>query len=176
MVIFSLNKLFDNTNSTSVSRLKEALLTFKCSKDADVEAFLHINAIQYEITHRARTYLCSCVDRFEILGYFAIAIRDLEITPAVSKNLKKRLAYGFTNMNHVPAYLIGQVAKCDTCTDKIGKLLIDSSIEYIKKSRDYVGGRVVYLDCKEVLCAYYEKLGFNYLQDNDDLKQMIQTI
>jgi len=174
MEIFALREMFDKNESASITALAEALLQFKCSRDKDIQHFLHNDAIQYENSNRARTYLY--IDNRQILGYFAIAIRDLEIQNTVSKNMRKKLTYGLTDINHVPAYLIGQLAKCDNCSNKIGKLLIDASVEYIKKSQRYVGGRIVYLECKQELCSYYEKLRFNYLQDNKQLKQMIQVI
>ena len=175
MVIFSIRNFFNHASTDSIESLRKELSLFVCSKNADVQSFLHNKAIDYEISHRARTYIC-LNDEVEIIGFFTIGIRDLEIKSAVPKNTRKRLTYGMTDVKHIPAYLIGQLAKCDTCSDRIGKQLIETAIEYIKHSQDYVGGRVVYLDCEDALCKFYEKLGFNYLQDNKDLKQMIQII
>ncbi|MDR3243297.1 MAG: hypothetical protein LBT79_00950 [Elusimicrobiota bacterium] len=41
-----------------------------------------------------------------------------------------------------------------------------------------VSGRIIYLECKKEakLQKLYEKSGFRYLQDNDDLIQMIKII
>ncbi|MDR3244364.1 MAG: hypothetical protein LBT79_06400 [Elusimicrobiota bacterium] len=48
----------------------------------------------------------------------------------------------------------------------------------IDKAQESVGGRVVYLECKdeEKLKKLYESSGFRYLQDNADLIQMVKMI
>ena len=81
--------------------------------------------------------------------------------------------------DQVPAYLVGQLARSDVAPKGTGAMLLELAVEYIKTAQTYVGGRLVYLDCKDNLLAYYESKGFRFIQknpDNEELNQMYIVI
>jgi hypothetical protein len=117
-------------------------------------------------------------DDDKLIGFFTLTIKDFEISETVSKTKKKKLTYGRTEQNRVSAYLIAQVGKDDRAAEKIGKDMINAALKLIKKAQDYVGGRVVYIECKpnDRLIKFYEDNGFSRLQDNGNLVQLAQII
>jgi hypothetical protein len=117
-------------------------------------------------------------DNDELIGFFTLAIKDFEISETISRTKKKKLTYGLTEQKRVSAYLIAQVGKDDRATEKVGKGMINAALKLIKKAQDYVGGRVVYIECKpnDRLVKFYEDNGFARLQDNGDLVQLAQII
>ena len=143
------------------AKVQEFLRTFKCSKDSDLESFLHNNAIFYEKKGRARTYLIvdSNDERDFIIAYISLAITHLTVcedTP-LSKTIRKRM--DLVN-NMANAYLIGQLAKDDCVTESIGHELIRTAIDLIRPGFEMFGCRTICIDCKEPLLKFYEREGF----------------
>ena len=46
----------------------------------------------------------------------------------------------------------------------LGEELLLEAISYIKTVQNYVGGCLVYLDCKDNLIDYYKEMGFSFIQ------------
>ena len=174
-MVVSLTKLLENEKW-----LKELFSEFKCSLDCDVELFLKNNAIEWERTKKARTFLYFddkkvAKEQIEIDGFFTLALKSFYIRKeAVDVNIEKGKPF--------PAYLIGQLARADGSEKGVGKRLLHLAIQSIKTAQKYVGGYFVYLDCKESMVNYYINNGFIYVQDrkktNDGtaLKQMYMLI
>lgn len=51
---------------------------------------------------------------------------------------------------------------------------IDEALLRIKNAQYYVGGKLVYLDCKDCMIKYYERHGFKFLQKNSDADTLNQ--
>ena len=113
MDILPIRKIIENIGSMSgeMPVLKKALSKFKCSQDLDVQNFLNYHAVDYDINHRTRTYLC--FDDGVLVAYYSVAVKNLIISESVSKSYHKKLTYGHTKTNYVPAYLIAQIGKDD---------------------------------------------------------------
>ena len=50
------------------------------------------------------------------------------------------------------------------------------AIIHIRQAIQIVGGRLIYLDCKDELVSYYEQNGFKLLQKQKDLNQMYLVV
>ena len=79
--------------------------------------------------------------------------------------------------SEVPSYLIGQLAKDDKYRTAInGSLVLNYAISVILSAEHLVGGRVVYIECRDIpkLVAFYANNGFKLLRrdPSDALLQM----
>jgi hypothetical protein len=158
--------------------MKKDISDFKCSKDSDVMDFLIHKALEYDMYHRARTYLCYD-DNSVLSAYFSLTSGILSLSDEISMSFRKKLTYGRTNMDYVPAFLIAQIGKDDNCQIKdMGYLLLNEAQKMIVAARHMVAGRIVYLECKsnDKLQKLYEMTGFRYLQMNGRLMQMVKII
>ena len=158
--------------------VEEVLSTFEAvaspSKD-DVESFLKEKAFDMENTGQSVTYLilndaCYREDKFIIDGYFTLAIKAFEFRDGLSRNARRRLT-GKSD-DFVPAFLIGQLARSAAAPRGFGKDMLMQAIAHIRQAIQIVGGRLIYLDCKDKLVPYYESNGFKLLQKQNDLNQM----
>lgn len=143
------------------SFIDSALSSFKCHKSEDEEIFLHEKAVPYENMNKARTFLVYNKDYTLLLGYFTLAFKSIELQN-VSKDLKKRLTAGESAETYA-AFLIGHLAKNDGHKDLIdGSVLLEEAINIILQAQELVGGRLMYIDCKDIkrLKEFYEKNGF----------------
>ena len=79
--------------------LHHFLSSFSCTKDKDIEYFLHNRAIEFENLSKSRTYLvCSeeqlinnAFDNVTIFGYISIALKVLTIPEETSNRTRKEL-------------------------------------------------------------------------------------
>ncbi len=91
---------------------------------------------------------------------------------------RKIRGFGKTSAEYVPCYLIGQIARFDNHShDEFpGEIMLDIVSSMIESSKQYFGGRIISIDCKDALVGYYEQYGFKVLNRIDDLNQMIAFI
>jgi hypothetical protein len=174
----SLKKIVLGRSSEEIAFLKQNLANFKCSRDLDVEKFLSQTAFEYDKCNKTRTYVCRD-ETGAVNAYFSLSTQALELNDNIPKSFRKRLTFGRTNLKWISVYLIAQIGKDDSCLiNKIGVELLEEAHRLISEASDIVGGRVVYLECKKEnkLRQLYEKEGFRYLQDNEDLIQMVKII
>lgn len=103
--------------------LAKFLSTFSCTRDTDLEKFLHHRATEFEKLSKARTYLILDSMEFEngkkypvIYGYLSLALKTLSVSDTTSNRTRKELD-GFHSKIHgrrikdFPCYLIGQLSK-----------------------------------------------------------------
>ena len=147
--------------SEGESKVQEFLRTFKCSRDSDLEMFLHDRAIFYEKRDRARTYLIvdSDDEHDTIVAYISLAITHLTVCEdsPLSKTIRNRMDL---HDNMTNAYLIGQLAKDDRVDEHIGHELIKMAINLIRPGFEMFGCRIICIDCKKPLIEFYEREGF----------------
>ena len=92
----------------SEDEINEVFSRFRCSRDLDLEEFLHQRAISYEKRDLARVYLALTPDN-EIVGYFSLSMRcgivpkDSRISKSMYKHLNVQSETDVAQM-----YLIGQ--------------------------------------------------------------------
>ena len=129
----------------------------------------------------ARTYL-AFMDGM-IAGYFTLTIRCLRVPE--DQNISKQLC---NKMNVDPdndasqGYLSGQLGRADNSYKGMGADLFDDAIEYVMIANEFVGCRVIRVDCADGLIPYYEQHGFRYLcttevtSDKPPIDQMIYIL
>ena len=165
-------------DNAKYQKLEKALSSFRCSKSDDEEKFIKERAIDFEKTNKARTYLL--VSNNAIIAYFTLAIKSIDFESTVSPAKKKSISAGSSNTKTYSAYLIGHIAKDDSVQEEMGTIILDQCFDLIKESQKIVGGRIVYLDCKdeEKIKNIYITNGFKFLQksENTQLLQYYQKI
>lgn len=152
----------------ALSLVERVLLSFKCEKNFDEEDFLHSKAIHYELKNKARTYLVFDDSYNKLLGYFTVAFKSIDLQN-VSKTKRKDMTAG-ENVEVYSAYLIGHIAKNSNFrTELDGEQLLQSAKNVIAEARDLIGGRLIYIDCKDIefLKSFYSKNGFQYFNTSE---------
>ena len=169
-----LDKGYDNV------KIENALKKFSCQREEDLENFLANKAITYERADIGKTYLC--VDKqqlqegnFSVLAYFTLAQRSVDISELPNKRKRKVLGNypGRDQIKSVPAFLIGQLGRCDDYSneDLSGQQILDECYHAISLAARVVGGKLLVLECREHMYEkFYEKHGFKKLYDklNDE--------
>ena len=151
------------------SEVNRALLSFKCSKNKDEESFLHNKAINFEELNKARTYLIFDSDYEKLLGYITLAFKSIELKN-VSTSKRKSLTAG-ENTETYAAFLIGHLAKNSNYKEMIsGEEILKIAEDIIYKAQKLVGGRLIYIDCKdnESLISFYNKNDFKYFNTSKE--------
>lgn len=154
-------------------KLNTAFKKFSCQREADLENFLQEKAILYENANLGKTYLILDSKELEnknfaIAGYFTIAQKSVDISEISAKKRRKMLgAYpGRDTLKSVPAYLIGQLGRCDSYSSQQlpGNTILNECYNVISLASMIVGGNLIVLECREGMFAkVYEKLGFKKL-------------
>ena len=146
--------------------LNRKIEEFSCLKDLDVEAFLKKTAIYYERKGLSRTYLYIVESNIAkpIAAYFSLAITATSFQ-GISKSRKEKILGfkpGRDTKDHSGGLLVAQLARADgfDSSDISGHEMIDDAEEIIEKGRYYLGGKIVYLDCKEPLIDFYKENGY----------------
>lgn len=155
--------------------IEESFRKFSCQRETDLENFLIHKAIPYEKTNFGKTHLIIDTDElyrgnFTIAAYFTIAQKSIDISSLSNKKKRKVLGDypGRDSLSSVPAYLIGQLGRCDSYSSEVlnGQQILDECYHAISVAARVVGGNLLVLECRE--CMYdnfYEKQGFKKLYD-----------
>lgn len=156
-------------------KIEEAFKKFSCQREHDLEDFLVHKAIPYEKTNYGKTFLCIDSDKisdgtFCVVAYFTIAQKSLDISSLAKKKKRRVLGEypGRDKLSSVPAYLIGQLGRCDSYTreDLSGQQLLNECYHAISVAAQVVGGNLLVLECREhMFLKFYEKQGFKKLYD-----------
>ncbi len=164
-------KAFDNDEKKCL----ELVANFYCPLDGDIEHFLKNKAIINQKMGLSRTYLVytSFKRKKVLVGYFAIAFKPLVVRSKVSKTLKKKIT-GFKDkqINEVPAFLIGQLAKNyfnDYNKIMTGEQLLELAINKILEANRLIGGRAIMVECADnaYLKKFYEDKGFFFIEKDE---------
>jgi hypothetical protein len=146
--LFSLSEIIQSTNSNR--KVKQLLETFTCTKNSDLQDFLHHRAVTFEKNLRSRSYLYIANGTQEVVAYFTVTINTLH-TEGISPKVVKILDGYKDDIVSIPCFLIGQLGKSDMYEPrKIGEFILDDAIEMIDKSQNTLGGRFILLDAINV--------------------------
>jgi hypothetical protein len=156
--------------STKLFELDTQFKEFCCVRDEDVQTFIRDKAIRYERSGLSRTYFYVTnreTEEADVVAYFSVAITSVDYTK-VSKTKRERVLGGTpgrANRDHFGGLLIAQLARDDRFDESVinGAELVEACEEIIELGRSYLGGRVIYLDCKEELLLLYERSGYKLL-------------
>jgi hypothetical protein len=175
---FSTVPVSDLIESRSQDELQAFLESFKCSKNEDVQTFLHKNAVLVEKADKGRTYLLATTVssedpdmEYDVAAYFTLALKHVELSNLVSRTTKKKLN-GLSMPDGDPpivvGYLIGQLGKNDCFSEDVpGSVVLEAALNKIDEAQAKVGGRFVIVECEQhpKLLDFYKDNGFFYLQD-----------
>lgn len=157
--------------------LNNMFAEYESAHQSSVDDFLSKNAIMMEKKGECRTYLAINPDDFNIIGFFSIGVRCLEIPDdcSLSKNMLKKLNRSEEKV--AQAYLLGQLSRAEGYKG-LGKILIDEALGKVREAYDIVGCRFIRIDCIDKLIGYYEDYGFHFVKKNSskDLNQMIMAL
>ena len=165
---FSLNELIQINGVDWV----EAFLKsgFKCYRNSDIEHFLVRNALRFEQSRIARTYLILSAENADILAYFTLSFKSISVR--TSKSQLKKLTGGLTNSNQINAFLIGQIGKNSLIENNPIHLsdILSEIFPMIEQGQSTFGGRSVILECENnpLLISLYEKHGFKLIETDDE--------
>jgi hypothetical protein len=139
---------------------------FSCAKDPDVEVFLKTTAIYYERKGLSRTYLYITQDSGDpvIAAYFSLAITSTSFEGITKSRKEKVLGFkpGRNTKDHFGGILVGQLARADGFepSDISGKDILHDAEAIIERGRYYLGGKILYIDCKKPLMEFYKENGY----------------
>jgi len=172
-VVVPLGELIDKEYDSE--KIENAFKEFSCRREEDLENFLIHKAITYQRTEYGKTYLC--VDRekleqgqFVVMAYFSIAQRAVDISDMSANKRRKVLGEypGRDSIKTVPAFLIGQLGRCDNYSneDLSGEQLLNECYHAISMAAKIVGGKLLVLECREhMFSKFYERQGYKKLYD-----------
>jgi hypothetical protein len=170
--IQSLGELLDSNVDQEL--LDQKLGEFCCVRDSQLEKFIHRLAVVYEKKGFGRTYLVFDSSFKEqpvppIAAFFTLAIAATDYSE-ISKSKKAKVLGskpGRETFNAFGGILIGQLARDDRYDSSFinGAELLDECERYIEYGRQFLGGRIVYLDCREALVKTYLRSDYKLLTD-----------
>ena len=143
------------------------LSSFSCGVNDEIQTFLTDKAIEFARKKMSITYLVSDDEDGELLGYFTLAHKVLEVPAAgLSNNVKRRMSrYARLDESKdsymVSAFLLAQFGKnygVEEGKRVTGAELMDCVEALLEDIQFRIGGGVVYLDCedKKKLIDFYE--------------------
>lgn len=150
--------------------------TFKCSKNKDLENFLHHKALDFGKRGTSKTHLL--IKDEIVIGYFTLSMKPI-LTDGISKEVIKKIDGFSKNRKCIYFYLIGQLGLHDDYIGKgIGEFLLFNAIDLIEQSHTFIGGRYILVDayaCKPVI-DFYERNGFTSLVTEDENNMSVKMI
>lgn len=148
--------------------MQEDLSAFSSPMNPEIEDFIHNKAIDFAKRKLSITYLLTDVDDGQLLGYFTLAHKAIDIDGScLSGSDKKRLSrYARydqdTGTYSASAFLLAQFGKnyaVDSGKRITGKEMMEYVMDILMDIQHRIGGGVVYLDAenREKLRLFYEK-------------------
>lgn len=114
---FTVMNILDLMESIGTNELQDGLSTFSCPLNKEIENFIHINAIEFAKRKLSITYLLLDNNDGEIVGYFTLAHKAIEIkNDNISNTIRRKLSTharldSDTNSFTASALLLAQIGK-----------------------------------------------------------------
>ena len=174
-------------------QLSEAISSFKCTKDSDIETFLREKAESFDKKDICRTYIIvdtSALKRKEIIieAYFTLSYKALNFDTSVSRTRREKI----TRDRDAEVYcfvLIGQLGKYINESDKPDSRvslislhqIMDYACEIILANHRHIPCRAILVEIKkpdidEKLRHAYKTCGFKEFQDDENFYQYIKLL
>ena len=185
-----LQKLLESENQ--IEKIEKFLKTFKSNfaTTNEVEYFLHNNAIEFEKKTLSTTRLL-INENNELVGYFSIANKKLNIPKEVAKTFSKTKLKKIGQSSNIKkdgsyeinSYLIGQLGinfSQEIKGEKItGKDLLNEIWILLLEAKKLVNVKYIWLECENnsKLINFYKEFGFDLIDGfENDLKVMFMKI
>lgn len=161
---FSVINILDLIDSIGENDVIDALKSFRCSKNKDIEDYLSKNAIDFSKRKISITHLV-LDEQANIVGYFALTHKPMRIPSVLLSNSSRKKIERYTKLDETTnsydasAFLIAQFGK-NTCIESnfTGNQLMDIALDVLLKVQKQVGGGIVFLECEdnEKLLSFYQ--------------------
>lgn len=181
-MVIELEKIIklENSNPEYYSLILSKINNFE-SKNDDVTRFLKKDAIAYNKTNRAKTFLLFDDESYDLLGYFTLAVKSVDFCDTVVKSTKNKIAGHNTDDDFAIFYLIGQLGRDKNLSKKgFGSILLDTAISYLAMVQPIIGLRYCLVETEkskqnEAVIQFYLHNNFKCLQIDkaDKYQQMI---
>lgn len=155
---------------------------FDCG-DNDLNGFLNEKAIPYKKDLLATTYLLE--NENKTIAYLSIYNDALVVQEnrfasksAFKRWIKEIIGHPKRHLRQFPAIKIGRLAVCEITKKErrgIGRTLVNFVIDLALEQNNKCACQLLTVDAYDKSLAFYEKLGFKFLSENDigeDTRQM----
>lgn len=155
---YTIMNILDLLESVGTNEVLKGLSSFSCPKNQEIENFLHKNAIEFAKRKLSITYLLLDNSDGEIVGYFTLAHKAIEIkNDNISNTVRRKLSShakldADTNSYTVSAFLLAQIGKnysADNGHRITGKELIEFANDVLTDIQHRIGGGIIYLDSED---------------------------
>ena len=172
-----------------MDHLNDALNSFRCCKDEDIETFLRNKALDYLKRNWCSIYLIVDEEAFDegiikIMAYFTLSHKSL-IPENASKSKVKEVS-GFKTVETIHFVLIGQLGKYMRqnengdifCYDISGSEILDYAVEIIQASNHLIPCRCMMVETSESekVQKIYIEYGFSFFQYDGEHYQFYKRI
>lgn len=172
--------------------LEEALLSFRCAQDTDIETFLRDKAIFFYKKKLCSVYLLLNEERFnngklKVDAYFTLSHKNIiSATVGTSKSNIRKVTGGFDKKDVLEFVLIGQLGKYveklanDTFAraDISGQEILDKAFETMELASQLIPSRCALVECNDnpKVRKVYEDYGFKFFQNDGTHNQYYKII
>lgn len=165
--------------------LNEAIFSFHCIEDEDIEIFLHDKAVEFSDHGWCSVYLLLDRDSFDvgklkIEAYFTLSHKSMVADPeSMSTSAIKRYG-GVKSAKTLDFVLIGQLGKyidAERRSEISGKEILDEAFDVIRQASELIPCKYVLVECSDEakVRAFYESYHFVFFQ-KDTLNQYTKKI
>ena len=159
--------ILDIIESGGETALLEDLSAFSSPANPEIEDFIHSKAVEFAKRKLSITYLLTDVEDGQLLGYFTLTHKAIDINGSMLSNSakKKLLRHAHfdqdTGIYTASAFLLAQFGKnyaIDQGKRITGREMMEYAIDILADIQHRIGGGVVYLDAEDrpKLRAFYE--------------------
>ena len=185
---YIVNTLDEIAQAFGEGAVQSAVSRFACPRNLEVETFLNAKAFHSSRLGTSVTYLVFCESGGELVGYFTLALKPIEIPVSQLSGKAIRLLKRFSRLDDkrdsytVAAYLIAQIGRnfSPDVREKItGDELLRLAVDRIQVSRRTVGGRLVFLECEKDrpgLKGFYERNQFAAWSERTDEREGVSYV
>ena len=162
----AIENIIDVMDYEGEEELELILSEFICQKNDEIQTFLKDKAIEFAKKKLSITYLVNDSETGDLLGYFTLAHKVLEVPALGLSNTVRRKMSRYSTLDNrnesymVSAFLLAQFGKNYSVDEErrvSGAELMDCVDEVLKRIQHQIGGAIVYLDCEdeEKLITFY---------------------
>ena len=181
----AIENIIDVMDYEGEEELELILSEFICQKNDEIQTFLKDKAIEFAKKKLSITYLVNDSETGDLLGYFTLAHKVLEVPALGLSNTVRRKMSRYSTLDNrnesymVSAFLLAQFGKNYSVDEErrvSGAELMDCVDEVLKRIQHQIGGAIVYLDCEdeEKLITFYSDVA-GYKQISERISERDQT-
>lgn len=185
---FLVVNVLDLLETSGEMSLQEAFSAFSCKKNPEIEEFLKINAINFAKRKMSITYLLLDTTDGQILGYFTLAHKAIEIPQSMLSKTAQRKIENHSRLDHVAqsytvsAFLLAQFGKnfaVEGGQRLCGLKMMECVDNTLMDIRRRIGGGVAFLECEErpkLIDFYTNKCSFRQFSERFSADEQVKYL